>query len=212
MKYQKLYIVPFYNNRYMKKLTIIKGYHNIYIETSMQRVIELFFKYPDKEFSLSDVAKEARVKKSNLNKILNELHKNNLINIVKLKNIWRIKANGDEWNFIKYKIVYNLNFIYTSGLIDYLTEYFNNPKSIILFGSFAKGEDNTDSDIDIAIYAEKIKEYKTVNIDKLKNYEKEVNRKIQIHLFNYNVVDINIFNNIANGIVLSGNLEVKPYG
>ncbi|MAG47579.1 hypothetical protein CL617_03160 [archaeon] len=196
----------------MKKPSVIKGYEKLYIESAYQRVVEVFFKYPDKEFSLSDIAKEAKVKKSNLGKILDKLYKNYVLDIVKLKNIWRIKANTNEWNYIKFKIVYNLNFIYTSGIVEYLTEFFNNPKAIILFGSFRRGEDTSDSDIDIAIWDNTVKEYKTVNVEELRDYEKEINRKIQIHLFNDKVVDVNIFNNIANGIVLLGNLKVKPYG
>ena len=43
--------------------------------------------------------------------------------------------------FKRAKIVYNLNFIYQSGLVEFLYETYNHPKSITLFGSFRKGED-----------------------------------------------------------------------
>ena len=196
----------------MKKPIVIKRYDKYYIESAHQRVIQLFFTYPEKEFSLSEIAKEAKVKKSNIGKILNELHKQDFIDIIKLKTIWQVKANKDELNFIKFKIIYNLNFIYRSGLIEYLAEILHHPKSIILFGSFQRGEDTTDSDIDIAIWDDNIKEYKTTELKGLSYYEKEIKRNIQIHLFNDKSVDINIFNNIANGIVLYGFLQVKPYG
>jgi len=41
-------------------------------------------------------------------------------------------------------------------------------------------------------------------------FERDIGRKIQIHRFNRNVIDNNMFNSIANGIVLSGFLEVNP--
>ena len=64
--------------------------------------------------------------------------------------------------------------------------------------------------IDIAIENSGIKDYETKKLKELIKFENKINRKIQIHLFNRKKIDINIFNNIANGIVLSGFLEVKP--
>ena len=111
---------------------------------------------------------------------------------------------------MKSKIIHNLNFIYQSGLVEYLNEHFNNPKAIILFGSFRKGDDISTSDIDIAIEADEVKEYKTVTMKELIEFENLIKRKIQIHLFNRKNADVHVFNNIANGIVLMGFLEVKP--
>lgn len=194
----------------MKKPTVIKSYYKHYIESSSQRVIALFVHFPDKEFSLSEVAKLTKVKKSNIGKILDVLYREELIIIIKLKNIWRIKANRDNLKFTRIKIVYNLNFIYRSGLVEFLVNTYKNPRAVILFGSFRKGEDNSDSDIDIAILDSSVKEYQTFNIRELYEFEKEINRKIQIHLFNERLVDINVFNSIANGMVLWGFLEVRP--
>ena len=196
----------------MKKPIVIKGYQQYYMKSAFLRVMSIFFLYPDKEFSLSEIASEAEVKKSNVGKILNELYKYEFINIVKLKNIWRIKANRENWKFIKHKISYNISFIYSRGLVEFLVQHFKNPKAIILFGSFRKGEDTSDSDIDIAIWDDNVKEYELKRLRELSDFENVINRKIQIHLFNSKVVDINTFNNIANGILLFGLLEVRPYG
>ena len=131
-----------------------------------------------------------------------------LITIEKLSKIWRIKANKTNWFFIRSKIVYNLNFVYNSGLVEFLVDQFKNPRVVILFGSFRKGEDESNSDIDIAIETE-IKESKIIGLRGLSEFEKIIGRKIQLHSFNRNDMDINVFNNIANGIVLWGFLEVK---
>ena len=142
------------------KPNVTKRYLELFIQNSLQRVLEVLFQYPEKEFSLSDLAKEARVAKPHIGKILSELKRLDLITITKLAKIWRIKANQQSGNFIKSKIVYNLNFICQSGLVEFLTDYFGNPKAIILFGSFRQGEDFSTSDIDIAIENEET-EYKT---------------------------------------------------
>ena len=193
----------------MKKLISIKKEQLLYIETARQRIMEFLFRYPDKEFSLSDLAKLASVRKSNIGAILKELENIGFIEISKLANLWRIKANQQSWVYIRSKIVYNLNFAYQSGLVDFLIDYFKNPKSIVLFGSFRKGEDMSNSDIDVAIETEEDKEYEIIGLSGLADFEKRIGRKIQIHLFNMKNADSNVLNNILNGIVLWGFLEVK---
>lgn len=184
-------------------------YRTLVIQTGIQKVTELFFRFPEKEFSLSDVAKETGVAKANVGPILDSLTKTSFLTLEKLSKIWRIKANRSNWHFLRSKIVYNLNFAYQSGLIEFLYDRYKHPKSIILFGSFRKGEDISASDIDIAIEDDSFEEYKVGNLKELAEFERQIGRKIQIHGFNRKVVDANVFNNIANGIVLMGFLEVK---
>ncbi|MFA5856245.1 MAG: nucleotidyltransferase domain-containing protein [Candidatus Pacearchaeota archaeon] len=193
----------------MKKPFVNKKYLKLYEETAKNKTIEVLFKYPEKEFSLSDLAREAGVAKANIGNILNEFQDAGLITIEKLSKIWRIKSNQTNWLFIRSKIVYNLNFIYKSGLVEFLIEYFKNPKSIVLFGSFRKGEDLSNSDIDIAIESDEVNDYQTIGLRELIDFEKIIGKKIQIHVFNRANIDNNLFNNIANGILLWGFLEVK---
>lgn len=193
----------------MIKPIVHKRYLKLYEETAKNKIIEILFKYPEKEFSLSDLAREAGVAKANIGNILNEFQEAGLINIEKLSKIWRIKANQTNWLFIRSKIIYNLSFVYKSGLVEFLVDFFKNPKAIILFGSFRKGEDISNSDIDIAIESDEVKEYKIMGLRELLEFEKVIGKKIQIHLFNRENIDIGVFNNIANGILLWGFLEVK---
>ena len=182
----------------------------LYIETARQRIAEVLFRYSEKEFSLSDLAKESKVKKSNIGMILAELHRIGFVEITKLSKIWRIKANQQNPYFIKNKIIHNLAFVYQSRLVEFLNDYFRHPKAIILFGSYRNGDDISSSDIDIAIESDEAADYKVTGLRELSGFEKEIGRKIQIHLFSRKNIDISVFNNIANGIVLSGFLEVNP--
>ena len=192
------------------KPKVTKMYLGLLTENSKQRVLEVLFRYPEKEFSLSDMAREAGVAKPHIGVILAKLEQLGFITITKLTKIWRIRANQQSGNFVKSKIIYHLNFMYQSGLVEFFTEHFGNPKAIILFGSFRRGEDFSTSDIDIAIETEETEGYKTMGLRVLADFEREIGRKIQIHLFNRKNVDVHVFNNIANGIVLAGFLEVKP--
>lgn len=192
------------------KPKVTKKYQRLLVQSSLQRILSVLFQYPEKEFSLSDLAKEAGVAKPHIGKILRELEQLDMITITKLTKIWRIKANQQNLNFTKSKIVYNINFVYQSGLVEFLNDHFGNPKAIILFGSFRLGEDLSTSDIDIAIEVEGTDEYKTVSLRELMEFEKMIKRHIQLHIFNRKNVDLHVFNNIANGIVLAGFLEVRP--
>jgi predicted nucleotidyltransferase len=191
------------------KPTVHKKYLKLYEETAKSKVIEVLFKYPEKEFSLSDLAKEAQVAKANMGGILEEFHQAGLISIEKLSKLWRIRANQTHWLYMRSKIVYNLNFIYKSGLVEFLVDYFKNPQAIILFGSFRKGEDISNSDIDIAIESNEVTEYTITGLRELSEFEKIIGKRIQLHIFNRKGIDIYVFNNIANGIVLWGFLEVN---
>ncbi len=191
----------------MKKPEVIKGNRNLFIESSLQRVLEVFFTMPDKELSLSDVASLSRVKKSNIGGFLRFLEKEEFIIIETLNNLWRIQANLRSRRFLRSKMIYNLSLIYQSELIDFLNDYYSNPKAIILFGSFRKGEDISTSDIDIAV--EHLGEYDVIRLNDLTGLEKVFKRNIQIHLFNPKKTDKNVFANIANGIILSGFFGLK---
>lgn len=178
-------------------------------ETAKNKIVKVLFRYPEKEFSLSDLAREAGVAKANIGDILKEFQKAGLVTIEKLSKIWRIKTNPTNPFYIKNKLIYNLNSILQSGLVEFLVDFFKNPKAIILFGSFRKGEDLSSSDIDMAVESGEAKEYKIIELKELSKFEKDIGRKIQIHHFNRKYVDINVFNNIANGILLWGFLEVN---
>lgn len=177
-------------------------------KTASQRVLEVLYLYPDKEFSLSGLAKEAHVAKANIGPLLKKLEKAGIIEIARLSIIWRIRANQESRLFIHGKMGYNLNSLYQSGLIEALEDFFRNPKAIILFGSFRWGYDISSSDIDIAVENEEIDEHTTGMFEEFAEFEQVFKKRIQIHQFNRKSVDANVFSNIVNGIVLSGFLEL----
>ena len=84
-----------------------------------------------------------------------------------------------------------------------MTQEFSNP-TIILFGSFSRGEDIEESDIDIYIETHSKKKIS------LKKFESSLNRNIQLfkHKSIHQIRNKDLANNIINGIVLSGYLEV----
>lgn len=170
---------------------------------SISKTIEIFFISPTKEHYLMDISKQAKLAHTSIKKNLETLKKEDLITESIDKKGERdfplYKANLNS-TFKKYKIIYNLNSMFESKLIEFIEKTLT-PKSIVLFGSYSRGEDTEDSDIDLFV------ECKQEKIE-LKEFEKKLNRKIEIH-FNENFKEYpkELKNNIINGMVLNGFLE-----
>ena len=192
------------------KLYLPKSYQRLLVEGTVQRALEVLLRFPDKEFSLSDLAREAGVAKQHLGLIIDELRQEEIITIEKLSRIWRIRANTHNWAYQRLKIVHNLRYAYFSGLVEFLDERFNLPRAIVLFGSFRMGQDNSASDIDIAIETAAPHEYELVGLKELAPFEKQIGRNIQLHLFHRDSITPEVFASIANGILLLGFLEARP--
>lgn len=151
-----------------------------------------------------EMARALKVSPTAISKSLNGLEKENLIKIKKDQNmnLNLIRLNWEISRVLELKKVENLKMIYESGLVDFLEEKFPGT-SIILFGSYSRGEDTIKSDIDIAIIGRKEKE-----ID-LEKFNKLLGRIIILHFYNnFKNIDKDLKENIFNGIVLTGGIEL----
>jgi len=167
-------------------------------------VLELFFQEPTKGHYLLEISRKIKLAHTSVKKNLKQLIKEGLITETIEKRGKRkfpiYSANINNPDFKEKKKQHNLQEIMQSGLVKHIEEKLT-PKSIVLFGSYQRGEDTEDSDIDLFI------EYKEEKID-ITKYESELKRKIQLH-FNkdFTTYPKELKNNIINGIVLKGFLE-----
>lgn len=153
------------------------------------------------KFSQRELSILLNVSPTAIAKSLTKLKEENYIKIEKVKNINLVYFNRDNKEAINIKRCENLKKIYTSKLQSYLKEELAG-STIILFGSYAKGEDYKNSDIDIAVIGRDKKELK------LTMFETKLFRKININYYKkLEEIHKNLRNNIINGIVLSGGLE-----
>lgn len=154
------------------------------------------------ELSQREIAQILKVSPTAVMNSIKKLKETSLINLKKTKTINFISFNRDNKRAIELKRVENLKNIYISELFDYLETALAG-STIILFGSYSKGEDTNSSDIDLAIIGRKDK---ILNLEK---YEKTLNRKININFYdNWNNIHKHLKNNILNGIVLVGGVEL----
>ncbi len=115
---------------------------------------------------------------------------------------WSISLNTGNRKVKPLKRVYNLQQIYETGLYEELERIFPGT-TIILFGSYSRGEDTIDSDIDIAIVDSKSRD---VN---LAEYESKLERTINISFFtSWKKIDKHLKENLCNGIILQGGVEL----
>ena len=179
------------------------------IKRAYDKIYAWFFAFPEGEFSLNDLAEELSISKTTAKAVVQQLVAEGFLEASQLGKMWRIRANQTHQYFRTRKIPFNLRQVYESGVIEWIETRAPNAKAIILFGSYRKGDDNDKSDLDIAIEitgSQKL-DIVTVMIQEL-GYRKNV--KASIHFFSRDNIDLNLFASIANGIILSGFLEVKP--
>ena len=172
--------------------------------SSIYKTLKVFFDRPNRSHSLIDVSRYAELAHTSVRKNLDELINKDIIKLIIEKKGTRkfpiYIANVENKKFRKYKKIYNNISIVNSGLIEFIEEKIT-PKSIVLFGSYSRGEDDESSDIDLFIECKQEK----IDIDR---FEKKLNRKIELH-FKENFLSFpkELRNNIINGIVLSGYLK-----
>jgi predicted nucleotidyltransferase len=167
-------------------------------KSTTERVLEIFQDFPTSRFHLRELSRKLNLSMSTIIIATDKLAKEGLIIKEKGKVITEVSANRESNLFRWYKKCANLFKIYFSGLIEYLIKEYNHPQAIVLFGSYARGEDIERSDVDIAITTEK-----SLNLN-LTKFERAYNRKISIHEIKIEKISEEFQKNLNNGIVLEG--------
>ena len=173
---------------------------------SIIKVAIVFFNEPTKQHYLKEISKKANIAHTSVITHLTELKKQKIIIETREKKGKRTfpfyTANIDSDDYKTYKKLINQIQLEESNLINFLKDTCM-PKTIIVFGSYQKGEDTETSDIDIFLECKK-KELQ------LNTYETKLKRKIQLHFKdNFKEYPGELQNNIINGTVLRGYLEAR---
>lgn len=168
------------------------------------KILKELFNKPTYGFHIRELARETKLNPNTIITLTNHLEEEGLIKKEKKKHLVEVSLNFENPKTIQRKKLFNLSELHDSGLIEFLIEKYNYPKAIILFGSFARGEDAERSDIDIAIITP------NKHIPELNKYEKILGHEIQLFEFSEKEIqnmkknDKELLNNLLNGFVLSG--------
>lgn len=180
---------------------------NIYEQklTNLQQgILRLLFVKTGTSLNARKISKSLEVSQPAVSKALPLMEKENLIIVEKDRDTGRlsIELNRENHKVLQLKRADNLKLIYESGLADFLEKEFAGA-TIILFGSYSKGEDTIKSDIDISVIGRKDKK---LDINK---FEAVLERKININFYeSFIKIHKNLRENIFNGIVLYGGIEI----
>jgi predicted nucleotidyltransferase len=173
-------------------------------KSNVTKTVEVFFIHPHKRYYLTGMSRSIGLAHTSVKRNLDKLIRQGLIVALIEKrgkrNFPFYVANSDSKIFRRHKAIYNLSSIIDSGIIEFIEEKLS-PKSIVLFGSYQRGEDAEESDIDLFVECGK----EELN---LAAFEKKLKRKIQLHFKeNFVLYPKELKNSIINGIALSGFLE-----
>lgn len=174
----------------------------------INKFLEIFLEEPEEEFYIRELSRKLKKSPTTISKYLKKLEKEGILKSKEKFNHLLFKANAEKEEFRKLKIDYNLKKINKSGFVDFLIREFNEPRAIVLFGSFAKGENIKASDIDLLVVTTLKKE---IDVEK---FEHEFGHKIQLFLFSEKELEKmkeknkELLNSFINGIKLHGFIEI----
>src|SRR3989344_1909035 len=175
-----------------------------------QEILRYLFIKAGYSFNARGLARPLDRTQAGIVKAIPELEKNGLIKVKQDKESgrWNIELNRENRKAIVLKRSENLKMVHEKvpemkkDLVEFLEETFPG-STIILFGSYSKGEDTLGSDIDIAIIGSKRKDVK------LTKFDKYLERTVRLHFYDsLTKLDKNLRSNILRGITLVGVGEI----
>ncbi|MBI5391974.1 nucleotidyltransferase domain-containing protein [Candidatus Woesearchaeota archaeon] len=168
-----------------------------------QAIEEYFFTNPTAKLRVREIERTLKLPLPSVIRYCMELEKEEILHLAKMGNVRFYTANRGSKKYLLEKKLYNLKQLHESGLIEYLKVELSNP-TIVLFGSYAKGEDLEESDIDLYI---ETPSNRKVHLEK---FEKLLKRVIQVfqHKNLKEISNPHLANNIINGITVNNYLEV----
>lgn len=121
----------------------------LYRNVTQMRVLAHFIEFPEEEFYLRELGRILGMSPMTVKRSLNLLLDDGFIVREKRKNQILYRANSDSLAFRFAKISFNLAALEEKGVVNDLLEDVPGISSIVLYGSYARGENDAHSDMDI---------------------------------------------------------------
>lgn len=167
-----------------------------------EEVLAYFFQHPSAEVHIRGLSDSIDIPYSSVRNALKELEEQGFVDSREESKMTFYAAGQGGDPFRQRKQLYNLQALYGSQVVELLAETFR-PDALVLFGSYLRGTDREDSDIDIAVV-----NGRDVTID-LGTQEAELGRTFQfVEIEDPRDEEPEFRNTLANGYVLTGHLEV----
>ena len=158
-----------------------------------------FFEDNYRRINVREYARMTNVTPPTASKLLENYKEEGLLKKEEEKQYLYYFVNKESSLFVDLSRAYWRYHFENTGLIQFFEQNYLNPL-IILFGSCAKAEAKSDSDMDIALFSATSREVR------LEKFEKKLNRTMHLFVFK-DKKDVNskeLLNNIFNGYILKG--------
>jgi predicted nucleotidyltransferase len=131
-------------------MSVQKKPFSFFVATNHQRVMSFLAKYSDREFYEREIARQTGISFGSANKALNDLFSAGILIRQRKGRMAFYRFNPDEPLLGPYKILVSIAML--RPLVAKLKPW---TSRLVLFGSCARGEDTSESDIDLFIIANK---------------------------------------------------------
>lgn len=166
------------------------------------RVLDFLLRHPSGSFSVRETARRTDVSPPWVSRTARALAAEGLVDVTEEPTTTKLRASRSD-RVRRLRQVLNLHLLYESGLVDALVEAYGGPDAIVLFGSYAAGEDDERSDVDVAVVTRR----RRVAFD-ADSFEHPLGRSINVTEVHPDRMTEEFATVLANGIVLEGFLEV----
>lgn len=138
---------------------------HLYQKITQLKVLRHFFSSPNERFYLREMARLLEMSPMTLKRSLDVLVGDNLIVREEIKNqiLYRANTNSQAYRFAK--VAYSLAWLEENSVVESFVDDVPGISSIVLYGSYAKGENDRHSDLDLLIIST-AREVETSDIEK----------------------------------------------
>ncbi len=176
--------------------------NNGIFKKSIFRIVKLVFCYPTKSFHIRKAARITGLSTTAVTNAMHELDSLGVIRVEKTDITTNFRADLESRSYLHHKRIFNLYVL--ESVLNKIIEVYN-PRAVVLFGSFARGEDTENSDVDILVISSR----EPKEIGEIHDKIKELNRKLSIHVLPSLEESSEEFKNaVCNGVVLYGYVKV----
>jgi predicted nucleotidyltransferase len=153
---------------------------NLLKGTNQQELLRIFFTNPDKSFFMQELGRIMGKKPGVFQRTLNIMEKEGLVRSEYRGHARFFQANKESFLYSEVKSIIAKT-LGVQGTLRELVRGFKDVKMALLYGSFAKGEEREDSDIDLLVVGKPQAERELLR--EIPKYEKKLHREINYKLY-----------------------------
>jgi predicted nucleotidyltransferase len=140
------------------------------------RILRFLLRYPTREFTEREISRLIKMSPNTVNLAFKEYRKTNVFHYKRIGKTHIYKCNKDSVLFSMFSELFKKELRIRKTLFEVLKKNFESIGSCVIYGSYAKGDEEFDSDLDILI----VTDNKPKAEEKIDNVSEEILRRFSI--------------------------------